>query len=292
MSTATLVPRLRETVRCAYERSRFFRNLYGALPMVSSVDDFQNLPVVTRHLLEKADGATDLVSLDDEQLVMELNGLSSVHDTFPFTPLENENDMERRYRRVVKVLHLVGASRQSLILLTDDQSIYFASEIERVLPWPIVIALCGGNGDSTSIAVPPIVGTMSGATIVLATHHSVRRIPSICKALVTFNRNRSIDANTLDGCSIFDVFTTNLVPWLAISDGSGTYDTLDGLVTENGKTERQFYLERGTSGTLVVTVLNSLCEPGALPIVRYDTALPVEAVDEHKFTIRRSWDSR
>ena len=223
-------------------------------------------------------GITALASFDDGQLVMEINGSPNVIDAISFTAVENESDMERRHRRIVRILDYCGVDRSALAILAGPKSFYVAAEIERVLPWPLSIFLCDSDSEPDRQLALSRLGT--NACILAADH--LPRIDAYGTRITLNQLGRQTPIP--EGKPEFDVICLSVVPWFAVSEGDGVYRTLDTVAIDSDD-ESQFYLEQGPQDTLVVTALPTAAGAGAIPIVRYDTHLQITAVDPVSFVV-------
>lgn len=116
--------------------------------------------------MARADGATDFLSLGNDQLVMEVSSIYREHDCLSFTSVENEWDMERRHSRMARMLGFAKAVPSQTAVLTDNTSFYFAAQIERVLPWPLVIAM---SVEDDVACVPDVLHKLTPMTLIAAT---------------------------------------------------------------------------------------------------------------------------
>lgn len=255
--------RIRVSAELAFDRSSFYRRIYVARPIVASSEDFLRLPIVDTANLATTDGVTDLAYLDDEQLVMEINPAEPVIDQLTFTPIENEFDVERRYRRIARILKHCEVERSGLAILADSNTFYVAAEIERVLPWPVSILL---TSPKHRVAHDALLKKLGTSACILTTPGSP--VVALHGKNVTFNR-----CPLANPSNHFDVISLSLIPWFAVSLGNRTYCTLDN--SSSNSDEPQFFLERGDGDTLIVTVLTPAPEAGSIPIVRYNTGLKI-----------------
>ena len=275
-----LVSHLRTAAEAAFRRAPFYRRLYGNPPNVRTLTDFSALPHVSWELLETI-GIADLACLDEGQLIMELNAFSENEMNVPFTPLENEYDMDRRYHRMVNILGLAGANPEFTVVVCDDTTLYFAAEIERVLSWPIAV-IFSATGIPSKLWCD--LEKTRAQTVIWASPSPVTVLPKSCNALVTFNATQIVHT-IAPSVTTVNVLTLKLVPWLAVSTDRKIYRASAGTAKDTDSLSGHFYLERGASGTLFLTELQAPDQAGAIPIVRVDTNIPVSEVVGSTFSL-------
>ena len=282
-----LLERLRVTIHSAFQRSVLYRALYGSIPDIATLDDFSLLPTVTDANLAEGNGVSDVAYMEDGQLVMELTGTVD-GNALPFSAVENECDMERRYTRITKMLTSIGADPNATLIVADNETLYYAAQLERILPWPIGIVLLG---DKHAVEAPDRLWNLDPACVIWASVRPVAIPRFDGRLLVTFC-DQGAAATTSMTWVHHVVRNTALIPWLAISNDGSLFKTCDSLDPLAALSDTQFYLERSPLGTLVVTSFSSDEQPTAFPVIRYDTGIEVAEMQEHSFVIAPNNDRR
>ncbi len=284
-----VLKRLRCAVHFAYERTHLYQRLYGSCPRINSLADFKALPLLSRDaLLCHAQGLIDCLSTATsptpacDGILGALNPLDLFDHSFPFTPVENACDFERRYERVHAILRYAGVKeRDKLLVICDGTNIYFASDLEDILTKHDVTVLL--RDDLTAEELGSRVAEHGPESILLVTRRAfpAGAIPKSSRNVITFQRWHRFPSTAC--FQKIDVYCTRVIPWAGARRHEEGYYRTNELFS-NGP---QMYFERDKRQRLVLTLLACHCRPTILPLIRFVTSDRVSSLVESRFGVRR-----
>jgi hypothetical protein len=124
---------LLETAQRAYETTRFYRRLYGALPTRTA-----DVPFINDSSFFRAGGLIDCIT-DPTAMIWALMPFHRHGRRFPFSVVEDEYDQESRQFRMARAMAHVGipVDRRDLrfLLIADEVCGPFACELCKGIAW-------------------------------------------------------------------------------------------------------------------------------------------------------------
>lgn len=271
-SSVGLVRALNRAVRFAFESTAIYRILYGSCPIIRSIEDFWQLPVLTEVTMrEHANGLLDCLSSKafsgDDGILDVTTPLDKKRQGFPFSVAENNHDFQRRYARVHGILTYAGVNdNDRLLIVCDCDNIYFASDLEDVLTkWSVTIIV------RDQLPAPQLAQRANQAApdcIILATRRSfgAEIIPASCRIVVTFMGRHEFPSETKYQTT--DVCTESFFPWLAARRVNEEF-YLTNEIYSGGIACPQVYIESAGNQRVNLTNLFPNREKPLMPLIRY-----------------------
>ena len=275
-----MLERIKALVEFTYENVPLYRKLYREKPELGSMEDFRQLPCLTRSAFVLC-SIEDILSDMDEAMVI----LPPIENKtlFPFPRLESADDRDSRYQVFYFLLKQAGVTDgASFLIITDASHSYYCGEIASNLlyyghpTWMMILR------DHSADEVQAWIDRFEPDCLLLG----LDRIPDGvisrgATSIFTINRyDQDISSSGLASCSTqgagcishFDFYAVTEVGWIGIRLPGGHY-VYPG---------DHFHLEVDPQDNiLIVTALESWLQP----FIRYKTADRGQVLGDNRFLV-------
>ena len=250
---------IKNLVEFAYENVPLYRKLYQQRPEIANMEDFRQLPYLTKGDFARCHIADILSDMDEASIILPPIENKTI---FPFPRLESADDRDRRYEVFYFLLRQAGIIEgTSFLIITDASHSYYCGEIANNLlyykhpTWMMLLR------DHSADEIRDWIDKFKPDCVLLG----LGGIPDGAMnweiaSIFTINQyDRDISSHDTDGMSHFDIYAIPEMGWIGVRLPNGYYMYQ----------EEYFYMEIDPrDNILTLTALESRLQP----FIRYKTS--------------------